>query len=318
MRLQFHTDDVAERDQFAYWHDQICQDLLHVTPRSPGGGQRFKASIDVHIAGRFQLATMTASHGDVEKTNANINRDTGESVLLYQALSHDQHYRLGADEFAMMPGDVCIVPMHRRYSGTAEALAARLVLIPKAVLSPLLSAGEVTGAHFLGRNTPFGVMLGASLASVASQLPSLDEKMGNAVLNNLGGLVALALHASEQGRQVGRAGAQAARLAGLKLYIERHLSDPLLTPARAAAALAMSVRQLHLSFEPTGESFARHVLERRLAACMASLSEPLEAGRSVADIAFGWGFNSLSVFYRSFAAAHGTSPGRVRPIVGSG
>jgi AraC-like DNA-binding protein len=73
-----------------------------------------------------------------------------------------------------------------------------------------------------------------------------------------------------------------------------------------AAALGISLRQLHMLFEPTGTSFARYVTQRRLQHCRAALTSP--AARSVADIAFGWGFNSLATFYRAF----GLSPTAVR------
>jgi AraC-like DNA-binding protein len=90
------------------------------------------------------------------------------------------------------------------------------------------------------------------------------------------------------------------------------LPEPDLTPARVAAAMKISVRQLHLLFEPTGKSFAEHVLGRRLEECRAILENPSSRGRSVADIAYAWGFNSLASFYRAFGQRFGVSPGMLR------
>jgi transcriptional regulator GlxA family with amidase domain len=111
--------------------------------------------------------------------------------------------------------------------------------------------------------------------------------------------------------QVGPALA-AARLAQVRRYIARHLGDPDLTPASVAAAHRISVRSLHLLFEPTGVSFARHVLERRLLECHAMLTSLAHAHRSVTDIAFACGFNSLSAFYRAFQGGFGAAPGDLR------
>jgi AraC-like DNA-binding protein len=94
------------------------------------------------------------------------------------------------------------------------------------------------------------------------------------------------------------------------------LADPGLTPEKAAAALKMSVRQLHLLFEPSGTSFAQHVLQRRLEECRAALLNPV-GGRSVAEIAFAWGFNSLATFHRNFREAFGITPGEVRGAAAS-
>jgi len=72
----------------------------------------------------------------------------------------------------------------------------------------------------------------------------------------------------------------------------------------------MSVRTLHLLFEPTGTSFARHVLRSRLEECRAALLA--SPARAVTDIAFAWGFNNLSSFHRAFQAAFGMAPGDLR------
>jgi AraC-like DNA-binding protein len=126
-------------------------------------------------------------------------------------------------------------------------------------------------------------------------------------------LVALACGASDEGQWNGRASLRAARLEAAKRHIGRHLAEPGLTPASTAAALGVSVRHLHLLFEPTGISFAQYVVRRRLLQCRAALASPTTTKRSVADIAFGWGFNSLATFYRAFEREFGMPPTALRP-----
>ncbi len=94
-----------------------------------------------------------------------------------------------------------------------------------------------------------------------------------------------------------------------KRYIETHRADPMLTPERAASALKISVRQLHLLFEPGGTTFAQYVMKRRLEECRTALQT---GERSVVDIAFAWGFNSLATFYRRFQEAYGMTPCEMR------
>ena len=85
-------------------------------------------------------------------------------------------------------------------------------------------------------------------------------------------------------------------------------------PASTAAALGISLRQLHLLFEPTGTSCARYVTQRRLQQCRSALTSPTGVARSVADIAFGWGFNSLATFYRAFEREFGMPPAAFRTM----
>jgi AraC-like DNA-binding protein len=97
----------------------------------------------------------------------------------------------------------------------------------------------------------------------------------------------------------------------VKRYVTLHLSDPGLTPEKAAAALKISVRHLHRIFEPSGMSFAQYVARRRLEECRAALVRPL-GERTIADVAFAWGFNSMPTFYRAFRQAFGAAPGELR------
>ena len=68
----------------------------------------------------------------------------------------------------------------------------------------------------------------------------------------------------------------------------------------------MSVRQLHLLFEPTGTTFARYVLQRRLERARQFLV--LQPARPILDIALACGIESSTVFYRGFRQAYGVTP----------
>jgi AraC-like DNA-binding protein len=75
----------------------------------------------------------------------------------------------------------------------------------------------------------------------------------------------------------------------------------------------MSVRALHLLFELKGVSFGQWVKRRRLEEIKSLLANPSAADRSIADIAFAWGFDDLSTFYRAFQSTYGVRPGDIRP-----
>ena len=176
----------------------------------------------------------------------------------------------------------------------------------------MLAGGRLIRPVRVSGVSPLGSLLGVAFDAAVTQLPLLSLELGDAVLQNLCGLVALACGASDEGRWSRRESLRATQLEAAKLYVEDHLSEPNLTPGNAAAALGISVRHLHLLFEPTGTSFAQYVARQRLVQCRASLSCPTGARRSVADIAFGWGFNSLATFYRAFEREFGSAPAALR------
>lgn len=211
------------------------------------------------------------------------------------------------------PGDFCITSTEWSYqSSMKDGTSGSGLLIPHEVLSPLLAAGRLTGPIALRRGSPLGSLLGAAFDAAIVQVPQISPELGDAVLQNLCGLVALACGASEEGRSSGPESLRAARLEAAKRYIDQHLAEPGLTPASTTAALGISLRQLHLLFEPTGTSFAQYVARQRLLQCRVALASPTGVSRSVADIAFGWGFNSLATFYRAFEREFGSSPTALR------
>ena len=70
----------------------------------------------------------------------------------------------------------------------------------------------------------------------------------------------------------------------------------------------MSPRYLHRLFEAEGQSVGRWIWAARLDCCRRDLADPAQAGRSITDIAFAWGFSDIAHFSRSFRARYGDSP----------
>ena len=103
-----------------------------------------------------------------------------------------------------------------------------------------------------------------------------------------------------------------ATLLQLRMAIESRLSDPTFDPSAAATAAEISVRYANHLLTQQGTSLERLIVSRQLEHCRRGLEDPLQAHRSVGDIAFGWGFSALSHFSRRFKAAFGCVPGDYR------
>ena len=103
-----------------------------------------------------------------------------------------------------------------------------------------------------------------------------------------------------------------ALLTTIQAFIQRHLSDPGLSPAMIAAAHHVSLRSLHQLFHDEGLTVAGWIRRRRLEGCRRDLSDPALDSRPVAAIAARWGFSSPGDFSRAFRAAHGLPPAEYR------
>jgi AraC-like DNA-binding protein len=102
------------------------------------------------------------------------------------------------------------------------------------------------------------------------------------------------------------------RLQSVDAYLRRHFADPDLSPVHAAEAIGVSRRYLHRLFTDAGRSFRRDLIALRIEACLKAFADPLQAGKTIAEIAYGAGYTDISQFNRHFRRLHGATPREVR------
>jgi AraC family transcriptional regulator, positive regulator of tynA and feaB len=95
-------------------------------------------------------------------------------------------------------------------------------------------------------------------------------------------------------------------------FIESNLSNPDLDPALIAKNCHISVSYLHAVFAESSLSAAAYVREIRLQRCRNALQNPSLRYQSIIDIAYRWGFNCSSSFYRVYRARFGKCPSEDR------
>jgi AraC-like DNA-binding protein len=96
--------------------------------------------------------------------------------------------------------------------------------------------------------------------------------------------------------------------ARVQAYVRSNLRDPDLTPARVAAANAISLRALYKLYETLGQSLEKSIIEQRLQGARADLTSPRRQDTSIAAVAHAWGFSNPSFFSSRFREAFGVTP----------
>ena len=316
MRIHFSTDGLPPRDRIRFWCDYFAQQVQSFTPGEIPDADAFRAGASGQVAGGFALLDIETGLEKARRTGADVHKDKTEAFfirrfrrpLIWRAAPRSTRVDLVHE-----PGDFCVSSTEWEFDAESKGAASFSVLvIPHAALSPLLAGGRLARPFRLSAASPLGSLLGAAIDAANAQVPLLPDELGEAVLRNLSGLVALACGTSDEGVERGRESLRASQLAAAKRHVDLHLADPDLTPASTAVALGISTRQLHRLFEPTGSSFARYVLRQRLLKCRDAVAGATGTGRSIVDIAFGWGFNSMATFYRAFTSEFGGAPAVLR------
>jgi AraC-like DNA-binding protein len=316
MQVRFSTDGLPPRDRVRLWCDFHAKHAHSITPTGIPDPNTFHAEANGWVAAGFTLLNITSEPARIQRTAADVAKDKSDAFFI-RRFRRPVTWRvaLGGTPIDVVhePGDFSVSSTEWRFEMEAQGPAALdMLVIPQAALAPLLAGGRLHRPFRLPGTEPLGSLLGAAMDAATAQAPLLTHELAEAVLHNFCSLVALACSTSDERTEQGQNSARAEQFEAVKRYVESHLADPDLTPASAAAALGISPRQLHRLFEPSGSTFARYVLRQRLLRCRDTIAGATGTGRSVIDIAFGWGFNSMATFYRAFVSEFGGPPSVLR------
>jgi AraC-like DNA-binding protein len=308
MEFHFSTDDLPERDRFEAWADTMGRGLgLQRLPLADASGP-FHATVSGRSLGQLgNLQVNADTHRTVRKGRDIANRHLN-GYWVYREASAGAWFSHGGHEFFTRAGSLIIADADTPFDSQASGrLSYESWLVPKSLLNPHLPALTRPLSLELSGGNGVNALAASYLDALTRNWDDFSDATMVPVADTLARLIGVACGAAAgEHPDAVRAG----RLVEAKGYINHHLADPELSAATVATSLGISVRTLHLLFEPSGSSFSRYVLRRRLEECrIALLGNPT---RPVIDIAFAWGFNSLSSFYRTFKDAFGESPSDMR------
>ena len=213
-------------------------------------------------------------------------------------------------EARLQPGDFTLCDLTRPYAVRSHGPCNLLVVgIPRSLLLRYVAfPEELTAFAMSGRDSINGLVsdyLHTLWARFPEGLPLPDAwQVCQATMSLVGGAYERLAH----DRPMRRSAASAHR-ARIRCYIEKHLTDPDLTPVSIAAGCQINLRYMHRLQALEKETLARYILRRRLEECARALAAPQQR-RSVTEIAFLYGFKSATHFGRAFRDRYGVTPGK--------
>jgi AraC-like DNA-binding protein len=312
MQQLISTAILPERDQFSYWREECMKRMVGVTLER-GERDAFLGSMNVALRPSLVRIQMSMQAGPylVTRSASDVARQGWGDWMFLIGQSDDTatYQQLGDEPERLGARDLLLCDASTPTQTTGNVGHVDLWMLPRALIEPHLPAGQRPIWRRIVGKSGIDALIRSYHDSLSEQMDSLSEGDLGAVVDNFCRLLAIGCGVPVQ-EQAGAI--HASQLETIKQFVKRHLRDPSMTPAIVAQEARISVRQLHRIFEPTGTSFAQFILSQRLDACLASLIRASNNGRSVAEIAYGWGFNSLPTFYRAFARRFGESPRAIR------
>jgi AraC-like DNA-binding protein len=281
------------------WETQIGAGFpLPTFTAATRGGFRVKAS-----AARVRDVAVTDLHSTQAMRTGGALNGTEDQVRMY--VVHHGAWTIGGaderDEHIVSAGRFLLRhvgrPSHFR---TAPDTMAKVVILPSAVLKPLLGNRIVTG--------PADSAEIRLLVAHANMVQNTAADLGPAGVQAAHSTVLELAKAVARGQfDDAEPGIVPALALAAKDLADRRLADPELSPAMLARELNVSVRTLQRAFATQGESVSAHIRDRRLEEARLALTAPSNR-LSVSELAAYWQFADSSHLIRAFKKRYGRTP----------
>ncbi|MBB5391248.1 MULTISPECIES: helix-turn-helix domain-containing protein [unclassified Herbaspirillum] len=311
------TDDIAQTERSQIWKtwlstyvardpdDLAASDISF----SPGDSQDFRGCIEYGDLGDASLCRVRSDACRYLRQPAKMPQDAPSAAMIVLQTRGTSVFRQGQRQDVLRPGDWSLYDTSRAFSIASEGEGEHLVLLhPRSAEPPLQAALGHLAARSFGR-TGIERMVREQISSAFRECHTMPLRSGNVVANSILQLVASALEASNDHP----AGVAIGLRQRIVQFIDEHLGDEHLTVARIAEAFGYSSRQIHRMFgDETGMTVAQYLWQRRLAQSLKDLQDSEQAGCTITEIAFRWGFSNAAHFSHAFKQAYGLSPRECR------
>lgn len=319
MRTVFRSDDLPPVDRLARFDEFLVNSAhpMRVSGDEPEDFHATARSLDLAAVNVVELAS---SDTGILRTPQLIHSYDPElySVVLplrgtLALVQNERRVTVGERDVTLFSSSH---PFHGRISadrGTATLLQAHL---PRTLL-PSPAVRQID--RLLAMRLPGQEGVVALLVEFLIHLTSDSGRYRSADLVRLGTVAidlfvaVVAHHASVDDALPGDT-SRSAQLLRIKAYINRHLHQPELSPAKIAAVHHISISHLHRLFQGHDTTVSGWIRVRRLERARRDLTDPALANVPVHRIAARWGFTDHATFTRAFRTAYNIAPRDYRHI----
>ncbi|HEY4275165.1 MAG TPA: helix-turn-helix domain-containing protein [Rhizomicrobium sp.] len=308
-RKLFTLEPLRVADRFDAWVDIARSIGVDIDKPADTTGP-FRGALHAAITPSLSILKYDADNCPVYRLAPQIRRVEWSQYWIYREFGPGAWINVGGREFMTGPGDMIVANADEPFQTRAvETYLHQVWMLPHAILSPHMpKMGRPFLVHIPAAH-PLNRFMQSYLDMVVRETGEMSDPLAALAADHIARLIAIAAGASPRDHA---STVRSAKLEEARRFIAQNLGLHDLTPERVAGELGISVRQLHLCFEPTGESLGQYIRRRRLEECKAMLENPLAVQRSVVEIAFAWGFSSMPTFYRAFHSAYGAAPLDIR------
>jgi AraC-like DNA-binding protein len=279
-------------------HESIPESRIH-----------FDAEIEVGSVGALDLVAFQNSPLRVEHGQIHISRKSSEHLFLCRETSGRLSVEQDGRQITLQPGEMTLLDPALPYSAGFAFGSRTLVLkLPRRELQTRLGKTRSMVARLIQPDSTEDSLTSSFTAGLPALAGQVRPVCGQLAAGFMLDLVALSLAKAVEGTTPRVSSTKAMAILQIRAAINARLADPTVDVQSIADAVGLSVRYANNILASQDTSIGRLILTERLERCRQALEDPVQSGRSVSEVAFGWGFSDLTHFGRCFKKAYGMSP----------
>ncbi|MEM9623219.1 MAG: helix-turn-helix domain-containing protein [Pseudomonadota bacterium] len=301
------TNAVPVNERAAYWREHICDVFVELDCETTA--PQFHGEIAHLPMGVMQLSKVTSEAHDVYRSKRQLARTSNDCMLVSLQIKGHCNVEQDGRHTLLGPGDLVMYDSTRVYALRFRGPFEQLVLkIPRVRMRDHLASPERITAMTCSGQSGMGRLTFNLVANIAEQMQVLEHHELDRLAGNVVDMVGTTFAGELQPGSVDLSTTSAALLLRIKTYVGEHLRDPNLSRDHIAAAHGISVRYLNKLFLAEDVQLTQWIREQRLTNIARDLAAPQLSGRTIAEIAYSWGMNSIPHFCRLFKTTYGLSP----------
>jgi len=300
------TSGLAPKRQIQCWTDALT-DLCGHFDVDPLEASSFEGRVNYTTVSKLKLCQIEASQHRIAHTASRARLSEHPYVKILFQTHGVSYFEQNGRHIVVMPGDCLAYDVSCPHTIVSPAMTRHeVVIVPKELLLERGFRFAKMSACKLSARTGTGRIAHDFVHAVFDEATKLSPNNAAGVADSLIDLLLLPLR--EADTMFDRVGPEAmyVRAQG---FIREHLRDPDLSIDQISAALGCTKRYLHMLFSDRGMTVSDYIWQTRLQNCRHELET--QAGKTITDVAFSWGFSSSSHFSRVFRKYFGFVPSAI-------
>lgn len=292
------TEAVSPAQRFAFWHDAVSNAVLNVDVADGDSNDRrnFNGWIAARFRGRACFSVFSSAPHRILRTSGHLSRNLEDSYLVSFQIQGAAYMEQRGGRQILDPGDIGIINGSQPFKIEFPDQVRRVVAVLPQNLLPMQRKDLASKLPKLAGGHSLAPLVRAHIMKLVDKGGGLTLAQSQTLVNNLCSLLSAAVPEQTRGLSA----------EVISAWLRANLSQPDLSPAKAATALGVSVRSIHGAMAKADSSFSTTLLEERLIACKETLER--FPNKAVSEIAFTHGFIAVAHFHRTFKARFGLTP----------